>query len=237
MKKRRKLQNKVLRSFSLLAVVLILIIGFMVADRYINGAMANYQTTAYAYTKSTAELIDGDKIAGYLETGEKDEYYTQIGDIMGIYRNNTDIRYFYVFVPQENDYVYLWDITPHGDAHNLLDRAAYKADEKEFAFSVLKENPPEELKMVKDQTYGNIATAYSPIFDSKGNAVAVVGVGIYLADLQENMGQFLGIVLLTILVVISIAILLIYRFVRKRIVKPINTIRDASKSIVDNLEN
>ena len=55
-------------------MVLILIIGFTVADRYINGAMANYQTTAYAYTKSTADLIDGDKIAGYLETGEKDAY-------------------------------------------------------------------------------------------------------------------------------------------------------------------
>ncbi len=236
-KKRRKLQNKVLRSFSLLAVVLILIIGFTVADRYINGAMANYQTTAYAYTKSTADLIDGDKIAGYLETGEKDAYYAQIEEIMSTYRKNTDIRYFYVFLPEENNYLYLWDITPHGNSHNLLEREVYKAGEKEFAFSVMRQNPPEELKLFEDQTYGNIATAYSPIFDSQGNAVAVVGVGIHLTDLQENMGQFLGIVLLTILVVISITILLFYIFVRKRIVKPINKIRDASKSIVENLEN
>ena len=57
-----------LRSFALLAVVLILIIGFAVGDRYINGAMGNYRTTAYAYTKSTAKLIDGDAIAHYLES-------------------------------------------------------------------------------------------------------------------------------------------------------------------------
>ena len=43
-KKYRKLQNTVLKSFTLLAVVLIIIIGFVVGDRYINGAMGNYQT-------------------------------------------------------------------------------------------------------------------------------------------------------------------------------------------------
>jgi uncharacterized protein YxeA len=84
-KKYRKLQNTVLRSFTLLAVVLIIIIGFVVGDRYIHGAMDNYQTTAYAYTKSTAELIDGDKIADYLETGEKDEYYYQTLEMLNTY--------------------------------------------------------------------------------------------------------------------------------------------------------
>ena len=235
-KKRRKLQNTVLFSFSLLAAVLILVIGFVVADRYINGAMGNYQDTAYAYTKSTAELIDGDKIESYLETGEKDEYYTEIHKIMSTYRENTNIQYFYVFVPHENEYTYIWDVAAQGEPYDLLERVAYKEGTKDFAFSVYKQNPPEELKMFKDETYGNIATAYSPVFDSEGNAVAIVGVGIYLADLQENMSQFLGVVLLTVLVVIFMAILLIYRFVRKRIVKPINTIRNASKSIVENLE-
>ena len=93
-KKYRKLQNTVLRSFTVLALVLILIIGFVVADRYIHGAMGNYQTTAYSYSKSTAELIDGDKIADYLENGEEDEYYEEILQILNTYRKNTNIRYF-----------------------------------------------------------------------------------------------------------------------------------------------
>ena len=76
--KYHKLQNTVLRSFTLLAVVLILIIGFVVGDRFINVAMGNYRTTAYAYTRSTASLIDGDAVRGYLESGEKDEYYYEI---------------------------------------------------------------------------------------------------------------------------------------------------------------
>lgn len=236
-KKYRKLQNTVLRSFTLLAVVLIIIIGFVVGDRYINGAMGNYQTTAYAYTKSTAELIDGDKIAAYLESGEKDEYYYEILGIMNAYRNNTSIQDFFVFVPLETELVYIWDAVAEGEARDLGDRNAYLDSSREFAFSVYKQDPPEELKMFRDETYGNIATAYSPVFNSNGEPVAIVGVGIYLFDLQENMGQFLGVVLLTILLVISMAIVLCYNFVKKKIVRPINKIRDVSKGMVENLEN
>ena len=167
-KKYRKLQNTVLRSFTILAVVLILIIGFVVGDRYIHDAMSNYQSTAYAYTNSTAELIDGDKIAKYLESGEKDEHYYEILEMMNAYQRNTNIRYFYVFVPFENDLVYLWEATAEGEAHELGSRGTYLPGSKEFAFSVYQQNPPEELMLFNDATYGNIATAYSPIVDSNG---------------------------------------------------------------------
>ena len=105
MRKRHKLQNTVLLSFSILAVVLILIISFVVGDQYIRKEMENCRTTAYAYTKSAAELIDGDKIAHYLETEEKDEYYYEILDFLNSFRLNTDIQYYYVFVPFEDDLV------------------------------------------------------------------------------------------------------------------------------------
>ena len=236
-KKYHKLQNTVLRSFTILAVVLILIIGFVVGDRYIRGAMTNYQTTAYAYTKSTAELIDGDKIADYIESGEKDEYYHEIFEIMNIYRQNTNIRYFYVFVPHENDMVYVWHTGAEGDVYEIGHREAYLDGRGEFASSVYKQDPPEELPLFNDATYGSIATAYTPIFDSKGEPVAIVGVDILLTDLQANMRQFLVAVLITILLVISMAILLCYNFVKKKIVTPVNKIRNVSKSMVENLEN
>ena len=96
MKKRRKLQNTVLLSFSILAIVLILVISFVVGDRYIRGEMENCRTTAYSYTKSAAELIDGDKIAYYLETEEKDEYYYEILDFLNSYTNRLKEDYSHV---------------------------------------------------------------------------------------------------------------------------------------------
>ena len=236
-KKYHKLQNTVLRSFTLLAVVLIIIICFVVGDRYIHGAMGNYQTTAYAYARSTAELIDGDKIAAYFESGEEDEYYYEIQEIISTYRKNTNIKDFYVFVPLENELFYLWHAGAEGDAQGLGARADYKEGAGDFAFSVYKNDPEEELMLFNDETYGSIATAFTPIFDSKGAPVAIVGVDILMTDLQANMRQFLVAVLITILLVISMAILLCYNFVKKKIVTPINKIRNVSKSMVENLEN
>ena len=243
MRKRHKLQNTVLLSFTILAVVLVLVISFVVGDRYIRGEMENCRTTAYAYTKSAAELIDGDKIAHYLETEEKDEYYYEILDFLNSFRLNTDIQYYYVFVPFENDLVYIWDANAlkpdetEVDACELGYHEEYMEGGKEATFSIYKQNPPEEIELVNDDKYGYIASAYSPVFDSNGDPVAVVGVDVYMPDLQANMREFLVVVVAAIFLVVLAAILMCFFFVKRKIVNPINKIRDASKSMVENLEN
>ena len=243
MRKHHKLQNTVLLSFTILAVVLVLVISLVVGDRYIKGEMENCRTTAYAYTKSAAELIDGDKIAHYLETEEKDEYYYEILDFLNSFRLNTDIQYYYVFVPFENDLVYIWDANAlkpdetEVDACELGYHEEYMEGGKEATFSIYKQNPPEEIELVNDDKYGYIASAYSPVFDSNGDPVAVVSVDVYMPDLQANMREFLIIVIAAIILVVLAAILMCYFFVKKKIVNPINKIRDTSKRMVENLEN
>jgi sigma-B regulation protein RsbU (phosphoserine phosphatase) len=205
--------------------------------------MENCRTTAYAYTKSAAELIDGDKIAYYLETGEKDDYYYEILDFLNAFRLNTDIQYYYVFVPFEDDLVYIWDanILKPGemeiDVCELGYREEYMEGGKEATYSIYKQNPPEEIELVNDDKYGYIASAYSPVFNSSGEPVAVVGVDVYMPDLQANMREFLVAVVVTIMLVVLVAILLCFFFVKRKIVNPINKIRDASRSMVENLEN
>ena len=243
MRKHHKLQNTVLLSFTILAVVLVLVISLVVGDRYIKGEMENCRTTAYAYTKSAAELIDGDKIAHYLETEEKDEYYYEILDFLNSFRLNTDIQYYYVFVPFENDLVYIWDANALKPDETEIDscelgyREEYMEGGKEATYSIYKQNPPEEIELVNDDKYGYIASAYSPVFNSDGEPVAVVGVDVYMPDLQKNMRDFLVVVIAAICLVVLAAILMCFFFVKRKIVNPINKIRDASKRMVENLEN
>ena len=242
-KKKHKLQTTVLCSFSLLALVLIIVISFVVGDRYIHGEMENCRKTAFSYTKSAAELIDGDKIAYYLETEDKDDYYYEILDFLNSFRLNTDIQYYYVFVPFEEDLVYIWDANAlkpdetEVDACELGYHEEYMEGGKDATYAIYKQNPPEEIELVNDDKYGFIASAYSPVFNSKGEPVAVVGVDVYMPDLQDNMRDFLVVVIMTIMLVVLAAIVLCFFFVKKKIVNPINKIRDASKSMVENLEN
>ena len=237
MPKKHKLQNTVLTSFTILALVLILIISFVVGDQYIRKEMENCRTTAYSYTKSAADLIDGDKIAHYLETGVKDDHYYDVLDFLNSFQENTNIKYFYVFVPFENDLVYVWDATLEEGACELGYHEEYMDGGKEVAFSIYKQNPPEEIDIFNDEVYGYIATAYSPVFDSEGEPAAIVGVDVYMPDLQANMREFLVVVIIAIVLVVLAAILLCFVFVKKKIVNPINLIRNASKSMVENLEN
>lgn len=71
MKKYRKLQNTVLFSFLLLALVLIIVINIVVGVQYVQREMSNTKRTAFAYTKSVVEYIDGDRIKDYVKTGKK----------------------------------------------------------------------------------------------------------------------------------------------------------------------
>ena len=242
--KRRKLQNAVIGSFTILGVVLILVISFVTADQYIRKEMGNYRDSAFAYAKSAAELIDGDKIARYLETGERDEYYDEILLYLNTFRYNTDIQYFYVFVPEKDELVYIWDanVLKEGeteiDVYELGEREAYwdKNDKNTIHSIYYDKDQYNELTLSNDEKYGSMASAYTPIFDSNGEMVAMVGVDMYMTDLQADMRQFLNIVPLVILVIILVAIGVFYSFVKKRIVTPINTLSNISKSMVQNLE-
>ena len=242
--KKHKLQHAVISGFTILGIILILIISFVVADQYIRKEMGNYRDTAFAYTKSAAELIDGDKIAHYLESGEKDEYYDEILTYLNTFRYNTEIQYFYVFVPDEDELVYIWDASAlkenetQLDICELGDREAYWGESDKDAIHAIYYDKEryEELTLSNDAKYGSMASAYSPILDSNGNPVAVVGVDMYMTNLQADMRQFLNIVPLVIILIIFVAIWLFYSFVKKRIVTPINTLRNVSKSMVQNLE-
>lgn len=237
MKKHRKLQNMVLFSFSVLALVLIIVISLVVGTQYVDKEMSNCTDTAFAYTKAAAEYIDGDKISFYLETGEKDEYYYDILNFLNAYQANSTIQYYYVFVPLENDLVYIWDANLEEGACELGYHEEYMDGGKKAVEAIYKHNPPEEISLADDETYGYIASAYSPVFDSAGNPIAVVGVDMFMPDLQKNMSQFLMDVIVVIVLVVFVAVLIYFFFVKKKIVNPINKLCNASKSMVDNLEN
>ncbi len=237
MKKYRKLQNTVLFSFLLLALVLIIVINIVVGVQYVQREMSNTKRTAFAYTKSVAEYIDGDRIKDYVKTGEKDDYYYDILDFLNAYQVNSAIRYSYVFVPEENDLIYVWDANMEEGACTLGQHENYMQGGKEAVEKVYKKNPEEEISLTNDATYGYIASAYSPLFDSTGTPVAVVGVDVFMPDLQKYMVQFLVKIIIAIILIVSIAVYLYFVFVKRQIVEPINTLRKASKSMVENLEN
>lgn len=237
MKKYNKLQNAVIISFSILAFVLIVIISLVVGAEYVQKEMENTERTAFAYTKAAADYIDGDRIKEYVESGEKDDYYYEIQDFLNAYQSNSSIQYYYVFVPEKDDLIYVWDAGMDEGVCELGEHEEYMDGGKEAVAKIYKQNPEEEISLADDDTYGYIASAYSPVFDSKGTPVAVAGVDVSMPDLQSNILQFLIKVIVAIVFIVLVAVCFYFAFVKRKIVNPINTLKSASKNMVDNLAN
>ena len=146
--KKRKLVRTILISYILYALVLILCIGSVVLYQNVNTQKEKSKTTAFAYTKAAAEFIDGDALEKYINSGEKDSYYTEIENYLTASLNNSDIQDFYIGVPREDDILFLVDISKTEDVLLLGDTVKY--DEyaegtKEFLASVFCQDPSEEI--------------------------------------------------------------------------------------------
>ncbi len=237
--KKNRLQKSLLIGFTLLALCLILGLSTIVGVQHTTNKINAVSETAFAYTKAAAEYIDGDRIAHYIETEEKDDYYNDIMNFLNSYLKNSNLQYYYVFVPYENDLVYVWD----ADAADTVDGVCplgyheeYMENGKEEVDKIYRHDPPEEISFENDETYGYIASAYSPVFNSKGEPVAVVGADVYVPDMEKDIISFLLMIIFTIISIILISVFIFFSYIHKKIVKPIRTLGDVSKNMVDNLE-
>lgn len=219
-----------------MTVILIIVISLVIGNQYFQKEMNNTEMTAYAYTKAAAEYIDGDTIQTYIQTEEKDDYYYEILSFLNAYQAYSSIYYYYVFVPEENDLIYVWDADREEGSCELGYHESYMETGEETLKKVYCQDPVEELTLTRDDTYGYIASAYSPIFDSQGEPVAIVGVDILMPNLQSDILEFMIKVIIAIVAIFLLVVYMCYLLVKKKIVQPIDMLCETSQNMVENLE-
>lgn len=237
--KRNRLQRSLLIGLCLLAVCLIAGLCTVVGVQHVKNKIEDVTETIFVYTNAAADYVDGDRIAHYIETGEKDAYYNDVANYLNATLNNSNLQYYYIFVPYEANLVYVWDAgaseMPDGLCE-LGDYEEYMENGKAEIERIYRQNPPEEISIENDDTYGYIASAYSPVFNSKGEPVAVVGADICVPDVEKEIATSLVSVALFVIFMIAAAVFVFFHFARKKIVEPISRLNEASKSMVENLE-
>lgn len=115
----------------------LLICGAALSERYYGKVQYN-QCFAYA---RTAAHIDGDTIEKYLETGKKDAYYDEIESFLNASQENSGLKYYYVYVPCENDLIYIWDANGDEGACELEDHENYMEGGREVSFAAFQKEP------------------------------------------------------------------------------------------------
>ena len=107
--KKKTLSRKFLGSLVMLALVICLCTGIIVTLLYYDSQMKEYSNTAFSLGKMASDYIDGDRIEGYLASLQKDDYYERVQQFMDILKQRSGAWYFYVFVHNGDDLIYVWD--------------------------------------------------------------------------------------------------------------------------------
>ena len=236
MKRKHSLKKSVMTGIVVLAVILTVGTNLIVGLQYRDRKIEDSSDLAFSYTRAAAEFIDGDSIQRYLETNTKDPYYEEVMAFLNSFQLNTNLKYYYVFVPMENDLVYIWDAEHYEGACPLGYHEEYMVGGKEAVRGVYRTDPIEEISITKDDTYGYIASAYSPVFNSAGEPVAIVGVDLSVPGLNQEIFSFL-VNSVVFVAIITFWLSGIYFFYTKRnIIKPIDLLHRAAGRMVENLE-
>ena len=262
-KKHNILTKRAIASMVLMAFLILTFTCFGVALRFNYAMRSSFKKFALSYTHYAAEYIDGDTIAKYIETNEKDEYYNEVEHMLNTAQKanapsdpedseKRELTYFYVFVPYDDDLVYVWDANNYEGACELGYHEGYMTGGKEAVEKIYipykeynqykidnhtTQGKGEDIYITRDETYGFIASSYSPIFDSEGNPVAVVGVDIKMTGVVDTLMKFIIAVVANVLVVLIVSLVFFYLSIKKRLIAPIESINDAAKDMVQNIKD
>lgn len=236
--KKSSLKRKVLKRIVIFAMMLVAVMSLLVGGQYFYTTVTDASKQAFALTRTAAAFIDGDKVLGYVETEKKDEYYYEVLNYLNSAQIEAGLKYYYVYVPYEDDLVYVWDAQNLEGALDLGVHEPYMSEKsKADAFEVFRKDPPEKISLVRDAVYGHIASAYSPVFNSAGEPVAIVGVDLSVGKLYRNIWLFILLIFLVTMIVTLVALTLFYRGMDRKLLKPISMLKESTSRMVDRLED
>ena len=238
-KGRTTLRKKLLAGMIGFALALFFFTSVFVGFYYYRTEMQEFSDTAYSYARTASNIIDGDRVLRYLDPdgpGE-DEYYTAIMKYLVSARNeNPVMKYFYVFVPHEDDLTYVWDAEGVEGASPLGYTEEYMEGGKEAIDAVFNKDPAQKVLIFNDETYGRISCAYYPIYNSDGEPVAVVGVDLAMEGIEHELVLYLLVIIAAISFVSTVMIIIYYFQLNRMLVKPISELNAATKGLVGNLD-
>ena len=247
-RKSRKLSRSMLAAIAAFALVLFVSITVFLGFNYYYTEMEELADEAFAYARSAAKFIDGDKAPQYLDTAkedpdgsvsyETDGYYDEVRLYLASVKEEHELmKYYYVFVPNEDTVTYLWDAETGEDASLIGDTEEYMDGGKEAVERIYNSEPKEVLQTYEDETWGHIACAFYPVYNSAGKPVAVVGVDLSMEGIYSSFSGYLLTIILVITFVMVAGSLVFYLLIRKRLVKPIDKLNTATRKIVHNLDS
>lgn len=205
-----------------------------------NYQFANIKRNLATYTNSVANLLEPDKVQGYLAGEPKDDYYYQIQAIIEALEKEAEINYVYIFYPSKEGITFIWDTDSEYPADiSICD--PYKGDEYKNISASMDKYPEITAEIYEEESanYGRQLICYRPVYrdDSKNDLIAVIGADLDAEETYQAMKSYeykiVAIIFLTACVVSWVLRFLISR----QLVKPVREISLTAKQLLNDIDS
>ncbi len=200
-----------------------------------------YNDMAYNIAYTARGYVDGDRITTYLETGIKDDAYKETKEKLDRLLLTMEARYLYVASVDKKDYrtlTYVFDAcSPNSEIppYQLLDVS--RDIREEYADSVktimTTGKRVDNYFYSYSEKFGPHTTAAVPIYDSKGEIVAMLCVEKAMSTLQQARGHYVLVVLAATLIVVAFCSVIYILYTYRVMIKPVLRITKEAKNFVE----
>ncbi len=174
--------------FSLFTVAMV---GTVVSVRVYHKTILNEHTILAKGTASlAAEVLDGDRIDGWLENGGGEAYVETEKLLEKILASSPEISYIYVYRMEKEGFLVVFDIDTE-DLPGAKIGSLLPYDEGFTPYIPRLRSGLEVEPFITDDEYGHLLTAAEPVFDSKGECVCYAIADVDMERLLGNERSFL----------------------------------------------
>ena len=243
-KKQRGLRQKLIIIMFFMFLLVTIGMQVIVALIYVNWTKIHYAEKAMSNAKIVAGVVSPERIIKYRDTMEKDNYYEIMKNNLIEIRKYSEVKYIYVCIPEEKGYLYIWDAgDPDSDegVMDLGDFDDYYGGGEEFMKRVFREagEQKEDYQVTMDDVlvtshpeYGSVASAFVPIFDSQGEAIALASVDVAMESIYTEVIILLFVTGFLMIIVMVVFCSIFYGQLENRLVRPIRSLNEVIQHFV-----
>ena len=160
--------------------------------------------------KTAADMIDGDEYEAISGRDENDESYMRIYSTLKYFQDNIELEFIYG-VRKLEDNTYIFTVDPAEEDASEYGELVHVTRALETAF----EGESAVDSVPYEDSWGRFYSAYTPIFNSKGDVVGVVAVDFSAAYYDQQFNKNILILVTGIICSIIIGIIIISVYSRK----------------------
>ncbi len=190
---------------------------------------------ALSVAESVAATIDGDEFARIDQTNTKNDYFYSAQDLLSNIKEKTGFAYVYTMVEEDADnFKYVIDGILPGQTEGIseLGDLQLKEDYGEEPLITLEtgEGTTSDI-YYNGEDFGYLISAFSPITDSQGKTIGVVGVDTSANEVLAEAKAYIPLVVVYVLVSSIILFIIALMIIRRTIVKPLKILMNASNKL------